>query len=73
MMLQTIVLAVALGIAAQILADRFKLPAILPLLVFGVLAGPNLWRLFGIEGGGLIDPAVLGPGLEIFISPWAWW
>lgn len=67
MILQTIVLAVALGIAAQILADRLKLPAILPLLVFGVLAGPNLWRLFGVEGGGLIDPATLGHGLEIFI------
>lgn len=67
MILQTIVLAVAFGIAAQILAERLKLPAILPLLVFGVLAGPSLWRLLGIEGGGLIDPAVLGHGLEIFI------
>jgi len=67
MILQTIVLAVALGIAAQILADRLKLPAILPLLVFGVLAGPNLWHLFGVEGGGLIDPEALGDGLELFI------
>jgi NhaP-type Na+/H+ or K+/H+ antiporter len=67
LILQTIVLAVALGIGAQVLADRLKLPAILPLLVFGVLAGPNLWHLFGIEGGGLIDPALLGGGLEIFI------
>lgn len=67
MLLQTIVLAIALGVGAQVLADRLKLPAILPLLLLGVLAGPNLWVLFGIEGGGLIDPDSLGHGLEVFI------
>jgi NhaP-type Na+/H+ or K+/H+ antiporter len=67
MLLQTIVLAVALGVGAQVLADRLKLPAILPLLILGVLAGPNLWVLFGVEGGGLIDPDSLGHGLEVFI------
>lgn len=67
MLLQTIVLAVALGVGAQVLADRLKLPAILPLLILGVLAGPNLWALFGVEGGGLIDPDSLGHGLEVFI------
>lgn len=67
MLLQTIVLAVALGVGAQVLADRLKLPAILPLLILGVLAGPNLWALLGVEGGGFIDPDSLGHGLEVFI------
>ncbi|HSL82079.1 MAG TPA: cation:proton antiporter [Thermoanaerobaculia bacterium] len=67
MLQQTIVLAIALGVGAQVLADRLKLPAILPLLLLGVLAGPNLWVLFGAEGGGIIDPDSLGHGLEVFI------
>lgn len=68
MLLQTIVVAVALGIAAQVLADRLKVPAILPLLLFGVLAGPNLWELLGVGGGGMIEPESLGEGLEVFIE-----
>ncbi|HUF78935.1 MAG TPA: cation:proton antiporter [Thermoanaerobaculia bacterium] len=67
MLLQTIVLAVALGMAAQVLADRLKLPAILPLLLLGVLAGPNLWSLLGFAWTGLIDPEALGEGLEVLI------
>ena len=46
--LTTLVAAVALGIAGQIIAERFQLPAILPLLVFGILCGP-----FGL---GLVHP-----------------
>ncbi|MFP3939754.1 MAG: cation:proton antiporter [Thermoanaerobaculia bacterium] len=68
MLLQTIVVAIALGIGAQVLADRLKIPAILPLLLFGVLAGPNLWDLLGVAGGGIIDPESLGEGLEVFIE-----
>ncbi|HUP43120.1 MAG TPA: sodium:proton antiporter [Thermoanaerobaculia bacterium] len=67
MILTTVVVAVALGIAAQVVAERLKVPAILPLLLLGILAGPNLWALFGVAGGGLIDPAALGEGLEVFI------
>ena len=67
MILTTVVVAVALGIAAQVFAERLKVPAILPLLLLGILAGPNLWALFGVAGGGLIDPAALGEGLEVLI------
>lgn len=67
MILSTIVIAIALGIAAQIFAERVKIPAILPLLVFGILAGPNLWRLLGSDTLGLLDPSSLGHGLEVFI------
>ncbi|MCB1032574.1 MAG: cation:proton antiporter, partial [Acidobacteria bacterium] len=48
-----------LGIGAQVLANRLKLPAILPLLVLGMATGP-----FGL---GLFDPNDLGPTLLAFI------
>jgi len=57
--LTTLVAAIALGIAGQIIAERFQLPAILPLLVFGILCGP-----FGL---GLVHPEALGDALEAFI------
>jgi NhaP-type Na+/H+ or K+/H+ antiporter len=60
LLLQTVSVAVFLGIAAQVVADRFKLPAILPLLLFGVAAGP-----FGM---GIVQPSSLGEGLEVFIK-----
>ncbi len=57
--LQTVVAAVVLGMVAQVLAHRFKLPAILPLLLLGMLGGP-----FGL---GLFDPSSLGHGLEVVL------
>ncbi|MEM1205519.1 MAG: sodium:proton antiporter [Acidobacteriota bacterium] len=57
--LQAVVVAVFLGICAQVLAHRFKLPAILPLLLLGMAAGP-----FGLA---LFDPGALGSGLEVVI------
>jgi NhaP-type Na+/H+ or K+/H+ antiporter len=57
--LTTFVAAVALGIAGQIIAERFQLPAILPLLVLGLFFGP-----FGLA---LVHPAALGDALEALI------
>lgn len=57
--LATLVAAVALGIAAQVVAERFHLPAILPLLVLGILCGPS--------GLALFEPSSLGGVLEVFI------
>ncbi len=58
--LETLVFAIVLGITAQQLAHRLKLPAILPLLVFGMAAGPH--------GLGLFNPEDLGFGhLEVLI------
>jgi NhaP-type Na+/H+ or K+/H+ antiporter len=59
LILETIVAAVFLGILAQVLAERFRLPAIMPLLLLGMAAGP--------QGLGLLDPRSLGHGLEVFI------
>lgn len=59
MLVQTIVAAAFLGVLAQVVAHRFKLPAILPLLVTGMVTGP--------AGLALFEPAVLGHGLEVII------
>lgn len=56
----TVVIAICLGVAAQVAAERIKLPAILPLLVFGVVAGPEMLGLF--------SPGSLGQGLEVVVS-----
>ena len=58
-LMETVVIAVVLGILAQVMAHRLRLPAILPLLIFGMAAGP-----FGL---GLFDPDALGHGLEVII------
>jgi len=55
-----IAVVVVLGVAAQLLAGRLRIPAILPLVVAGVLAGPVF---------GLIDPrAQFGPALEPLVG-----
>ncbi len=59
MILTTLVVAVALGIAAQVLAERFQLPAILPLLVFGIFVGPS--------GLGWVVPSSLGDFFQVLV------
>ncbi len=67
MILTTVVAAIVLGIAAQILAERTKVPAILPLLAAGILAGPELWSMLGVHVAPLVDPEAMGGGLEVLI------
>jgi NhaP-type Na+/H+ or K+/H+ antiporter len=57
--LTTFVAAIALGIAGQVIAERLQLPAILPLLLLGILCGP-----FGL---GFVHPETLGDTLEALI------
>ena len=57
--LQALVAAVFLGIMAQLIAHRFRLPAILPLLILGMLCGPSALHLF--------DPSALGHTLEVVV------
>ena len=59
--LATLTGAVFLGTMAQLLAERFKIPAILPLLLFGIAAGTSSL------GFGLVQPDALSPVLEVFI------
>jgi NhaP-type Na+/H+ or K+/H+ antiporter len=55
-----IILTVMAGISAQVLADFLRVPAIVFLLPFGILLGP--------DGVGLIDPQLLGIGIEVIVA-----
>ncbi len=55
-----IVLAVLAGITAQVVAEYLRLPSIIFLLTIGVSLGPDAL--------GIIDPKVLGTGLEVIVS-----
>ncbi|WP_017663427.1 cation:proton antiporter [Baaleninema simplex] len=55
-----IVLTVTAGIGSQVLAEYFKVPGIVFLLVFGILLGPS--------GLHWVNPTLLGNGLEVIVS-----
>jgi len=59
MMLQIIV-AVIVGIGAQVIADFFKVPSIVFLLSFGILMGN--------DGLDILHPQLLGDGLEVIVA-----
>ncbi|NEP13507.1 MAG: sodium:proton antiporter [Symploca sp. SIO1A3] len=54
------VIAIFAGISAQVIAEYFKVPSIVFLLMFGVLLGP--------DGFGLLHPQGLGVGLEVIVA-----
>lgn len=55
-----IVVTVIAGIGAQVVAEYFKVPGIVFLLIFGILLGPS--------GFGLLHPDRLGDGLEVMVA-----
>jgi NhaP-type Na+/H+ or K+/H+ antiporter len=58
--LPTIAAATAAGLLAQLLGHRLRLPAIVPLLAFGVLFGPSML--------GVVHPESLGAGLPVIVK-----
>jgi NhaP-type Na+/H+ or K+/H+ antiporter len=58
--LLTIAAATAAGLIAQLLGHRLRLPAIVPLLAFGVLLGPSML--------GVVHPEALGTGLPVIVK-----
>ncbi|MBW4546157.1 MAG: cation:proton antiporter [Symplocastrum torsivum CPER-KK1] len=54
------VITVLAGISAQVIAEYFKVPSIVFLLIFGILLGP--------DGFGLLHPQALGVGLEVIVA-----
>ena len=58
--LLTASLAVGLGVFAQLLAHRFRLPALVLLLLFGMASGP--------DGLGLLHPEAFGAGLGLLVK-----
>ena len=59
-MSQLIILVIVTGVLAQVVSGIFRLPSIIFLLLFGVLLGP--------EGFKVIDPELLGGGLEVIVT-----
>jgi NhaP-type Na+/H+ or K+/H+ antiporter/voltage-gated potassium channel Kch len=58
--LLTLAAAAVAGLFAQVLGDRWRIPAIVPLLVIGMVLGPS--------GIGLVQPAALGSGLAVLVK-----
>jgi NhaP-type Na+/H+ or K+/H+ antiporter len=57
--LLTLVIVFVIGTIAQVLADRLRIPAVAPLLLAGLIAGPFVL--------GIVQPSILGPGLRAVI------
>ena len=58
--LLTIAWAAAAGMLAQLVGHRWRIPALVPLLVFGVALGPS--------GLGVVHPSALGGGLSVIVK-----
>jgi NhaP-type Na+/H+ or K+/H+ antiporter len=58
--LLTVAWAAVAGLLAQVLGHRWRIPAIVPLLVFGMILGPS--------GLGVVQPASLGGGLSVIVK-----
>ncbi len=60
LLVQDMAIVIAVGILAQVIAERARMPAIVLLLMFGVLVGPDVL--------GWVEPAAMGFGLEAIVS-----
>lgn len=58
--LVTIALVTVIGVFAQVIGTRWRMPPIVLLLLFGVLVGPSAL--------GLVDPAAIGSGLAVLVK-----
>ncbi len=60
LLVQTITIAIVAGISMQVLAEKLRLPSIAFLMIAGILIGPEFL--------GLVNPKLLGSGLEALVS-----
>ncbi|MDG2197453.1 MAG: hypothetical protein P8O70_11255 [SAR324 cluster bacterium] len=58
--LSTLVIALATGVTLLVTAQHLRIPAIVPLLLGGILLGP--------EVSGLTDPVKLGNGIDLLVQ-----
>ena len=67
LLIATIALVLALGVASRVLADRLQIPSVLFLIIAGIAIGPELFGLVSREtfGGGL--SAMVGVGVAIIL------
>jgi NhaP-type Na+/H+ or K+/H+ antiporter len=59
-MMVTIVATIVLGVAAQVIAEKQRIPSIIFLLAFGIVAGPDVFNV--------VQPGLLGEGLFEFTA-----
>jgi NhaP-type Na+/H+ or K+/H+ antiporter len=59
-LIQIVVTIMGLGVTAQVLADRLRIPSVVFLILAGVAVGP--------EGLGLITPAIFGNALQAIVG-----
>ena len=58
--LSTLVISLATRVTLLVTAQHLRIPAIVPLILGGILLGP--------EVSGLIDPADFGNGLDLLVA-----
>jgi len=58
--IQIVVTIMGLGVAAQVLADRLRVPSVVFLILAGVVVGP--------EGLGIVTPSIFGDALQAIVG-----
>lgn len=65
--LQTVSLAVFLGILAQIISHKLKLPSLILLMLFGIVAGPNILHLLHTDKFTEITTQAISIGVAVIL------
>ncbi len=65
--LQTIALAIFLGVAAQVLSQKLRLPSIILLMLFGIVAGPQALHVLRTHEIPEITSAAISLGVAIIL------
>jgi NhaP-type Na+/H+ or K+/H+ antiporter len=65
--LQTIALAIFLGVAAQVISHKLRLPSIIFLMLFGILAGPQVLHVLRTHEIPDITSAAISLGVAIIL------
>ena len=65
--LQTLALAIFLGVAAQVLSQKLRLPSIIFLMLFGIVAGPQVLHVLRTHEIPEITSAAISLGVAIIL------
>ncbi|MFC6726013.1 cation:proton antiporter, partial [Halobium palmae] len=62
-----VALVIAVGVVAQVLADRFQVPSVIFLITAGILLGPEVLGVLGPDSFGDALPAIVGLSVAIIV------
>ncbi len=65
--LETLCLAVFLGILSQVIAQKLKMPAIIFMMLFGIIAGPQVLHLLHTDTMDKITVALISVGVAVIL------